>query len=651
MPPITQKVITEVSVKGSGDMKRELSKARKDVETETKGIAASFKKIAASSKVAFAAVAAAVGAAIGVLVAMTKQAAILGDSFEKMSLRTGLASELLSTLAYAAERSGTSINSLEIGLRRMAANVQQAAKGTGAAADAFAYLGVKVTDTNNNLKSQDTLLYELADALAKETNSTKKAAIAMDIFGRAGVEMLPMLSTGSEGIKKLQERMQDLGGEISTEMAAKAAVFMDAQLDMETAIRGLKTVIAAELMPTLSAWMLKLAEIISGTGKLVRVIRGVGGFTPAEHEWLAAAETEEEYKRRYIAAARGEMPALPPIPEERRKAWAPTAEEKRSYVPAARGEILTVPPITIKEALEQYEKEQAAAQAAEKYAKSRLVTERQIAQVGYEREQAQREAAEEREREAEQWKQDIADLEEGEKKAMAALDDGVQDLGDAFAEALVDAPKAMEMSFQESLARMQSTLMIFGMSNRGVFGGIGQITSGLGAIGAGREGPQWATDLSKMLSTAGAYGQVAAGLWQVSNALMRMTVPDYAAMSTAELEQIQEAQGAVTAGGQQVAGAAGTMQIRPGVWVRTDVGKELARREEGAGARTGSQAFTAVTTVTEVQANQMVGILETQRAQDAQRNDILTDIAVSNRNIESATGISAGMSLLRFQGV
>ena len=80
--------------------------------------------------------------------------------------------------------------------------------------------------------------------------------------------------------------------------------------------------------------------------------------------------------------------------------------------------------------------------------------------------------------------------------------------------------------------------------------------------------------------------------------------------------------------------------------------EERERRAAGEEAvTTGSRAFAAVSTVTEVQANQMVGILETQRAQDAERNDILVDIATSNRSIEAATGISAGINLLRFQGM
>jgi len=98
-----------------------------------------------------------------------------------------------------------------------------------------------------------------------------------------------------------------------------------------------------------------------------------------------------------------------------------------------------------------------------------------------------------------------------------------------------------------------------------------------------------------------------------------------------------------------------------------DVASELGRRgyeyegegpggqwreaPEGAtGRATGSQAFASVATVTEAQANQMVGLLGTMNTQDQQRNQILTEILTSNKNIEFSVAISAGASMMRFQG-
>jgi len=73
-------------------------------------------------------------------------------------------------------------------------------------------------------------------------------------------------------------------------------------------------------------------------------------------------------------------------------------------------------------------------------------------------------------------------------------------------------------------------------------------------------------------------------------------------------------------------------------------------REGTNGQFSGSQAFTSVATITEATANEMVGVLETQRIQDAERNDILRDILVSNQNIETLTALGS-RDFMGFQGI
>ena len=48
-----------------------------------------------------------------------------------------------------------------------------------------------MVDSTGKLKDMDTLIPELADAFAGMENGVRKSALAQEIFGRTGVELIP----------------------------------------------------------------------------------------------------------------------------------------------------------------------------------------------------------------------------------------------------------------------------------------------------------------------------------------------------------------------------------------------------------------------------------------------------------------------------
>lgn len=197
----------------------------------------------------------AVAAVTGVVAAfgkMTSETAKVGDQLAKTSKRIGVSTESLSTLAFAAERSGANLESLTTGFRTLARNANEAEKGTKTQKDAFDALGISVTGADGKLKDLDDLLLESADAFAGMENDTQAAALAQDIFGRSGLALLPMLKEGSAGISELQKRARDLGIEFSGKSAADAEAFVDAQTDLHEAMRGVRDTIGKALLPVLT---------------------------------------------------------------------------------------------------------------------------------------------------------------------------------------------------------------------------------------------------------------------------------------------------------------------------------------------------------------------------------------------------------------
>ena len=183
-----------------------------------------------------------------------------GDQLEKMALRTGISVEALSELQYAAGQSGSSIEALEKGVRRMQQGITEAATGTGAAKDAFAELGIEVAALARLSPEQQFL--KITGQLADVEDATKKAALAMDIYGRAGTELLPMLADGNAGIEALRARAKALGLTMSTQAAKSAAIFGDNLADVLNQAKQVSFEIGNAVAPAIQALIVRVQSIL-----------------------------------------------------------------------------------------------------------------------------------------------------------------------------------------------------------------------------------------------------------------------------------------------------------------------------------------------------------------------------------------------------
>lgn len=204
---------------------------------------------------------------------MIKSAIDAAESLEKMSQRVGLSVEFLSTLRHATELAGTEITVMEKALQRMSRTLFDANRGLLTAKIPFDELGVAVADSMGQLRSGEVVLLEVADKFAKMEDGTLKTALALQIFGRAGADLIPLLNAGAEGIREMQEEARALGLEISTNTAKQAALFKDNMLALERSFVGVANVAAVQLLPTL----INITEALkTGTGETERFKQAFG---------------------------------------------------------------------------------------------------------------------------------------------------------------------------------------------------------------------------------------------------------------------------------------------------------------------------------------------------------------------------------------
>jgi hypothetical protein len=175
----------------------------------------------------------------------------VGDEFQKMSQRTGVAVRSLSELAHVAEMSGTSIETVEKSLLGLQKTAVSAAGGGASAEAAFEKLGVQTTMLDGSFKSTEQLFLEVAEALKKVENETQRTVLAQEIFGKSGSQLLPIIAEGAEGIKQLRQEARELGITFSDVEANDAARFNDAMDRVKKSAEGAEFSIGKALAPTL----------------------------------------------------------------------------------------------------------------------------------------------------------------------------------------------------------------------------------------------------------------------------------------------------------------------------------------------------------------------------------------------------------------
>ena len=228
-------------------------------QEKLKGVASFAGKVGAAATVA-----------AGAIFAMAKFTANAGDEALATSQKLGLTVENLSRLQFAAKLSNIDTGNFNVALRFLSKNLDDVAKGTGATNEVFKKYGISAKDATGKLLPTEQVLLKISERFAQLPDGAAKTAAAMDIFGRSGADMIPLLNEGAAGIQKLMNRSDELGYTMSTELAKAGDEFNDSLDETIFALTGLRNVVGAKLLPVikplienLTKFLVKNREIIN----------------------------------------------------------------------------------------------------------------------------------------------------------------------------------------------------------------------------------------------------------------------------------------------------------------------------------------------------------------------------------------------------
>lgn len=214
------------------------------------------------------------GTAIGApLAASVASFASSGAAIDDMANRTGIGSDALQELAYAAGQSATDMDSLEKGLLKMQRTMVEAGEGSQTARDALNKLGLSAADLAG--LTGDMQFERIAGQIASIADPAQRTAAAIGIFGKSGAQLLPLMNEGSAGITKMREEAQRLGLVMSQDSIKNAAILDDGIARLTMTLGAFKNAIGAAIVGPAIQFTDWMTTTIGAVNRWVMANRGL----------------------------------------------------------------------------------------------------------------------------------------------------------------------------------------------------------------------------------------------------------------------------------------------------------------------------------------------------------------------------------------
>jgi hypothetical protein len=231
-----------------GGFKQGMDAAARETAQFEKRMTASFRSVGNSFK--------SLGAALGIGLSLDSlrraaSAAIqYGDEINKAAIKTGIGAEAFSELAYAAKQNDVELSSLGTALKKMQVSLSEAKSGSKAANESLAALGLTIEGLRSLAPEKQ--FEVLADRIAALKDPADRTRAAVDLFGKAGADLLPLFEEGAAGIRALREEAQRMGATLTGEQAAALAATDDAIKRLSGSFSGLTRNLTANVAPALT---------------------------------------------------------------------------------------------------------------------------------------------------------------------------------------------------------------------------------------------------------------------------------------------------------------------------------------------------------------------------------------------------------------
>lgn len=184
-----------------------------------------------------------VGLSVDMFASMIKGVVDAGDRLNDLRKISSLTVEELGGLGKAAKLNGSNLEDVAKAIGIMNGNV---AKGS----DAFARLSISTKTASGDFRQSRDILLDVADRFSTMRDGVQKAAIAQEIFGKSGRELIPLLNEGRQAIEGQMEAYAQ-SGSMTTRLAEQSDQFNDILTVLNGNVTATKNNFVSGLLPAL----------------------------------------------------------------------------------------------------------------------------------------------------------------------------------------------------------------------------------------------------------------------------------------------------------------------------------------------------------------------------------------------------------------
>ena len=153
---------------------------------------------------AFAPISTAAGGALTSIGALAYKSVTAADDLNTLSKQTGISTDELQRMQYAADLVDVSVDDITAALRKMKPKLDENN-------ETFATLGVSVTNADGSLRDATDVFYDSLKALSGISNETERDKIAMELFGKSADSLAGIIDDGGAALKEYGDEAERLG--------------------------------------------------------------------------------------------------------------------------------------------------------------------------------------------------------------------------------------------------------------------------------------------------------------------------------------------------------------------------------------------------------------------------------------------------------
>lgn len=255
-------ISTEADMRKYEGQLKEVSETTEEASGKTTNFGEVAKKAGEVAVTAMAAVAAATAAVIKGLGDMIADTAEYGDEVDKMSQKLGLSTDAYQEWDYVLSLAGTEMSSMSTGLKTLTNKLDDAKNGSASALAMFESLGLSLEDLQGMSREDafEAVIYGFQDM----ADSTERAALANDLFGKSGQELAPLFNQSREETEAQIKAAREYGMVMSEDAVKASAEFQDSLTTMNRTMDGFKRNLVSGFLPSVSTAMDGFTEIMAG---------------------------------------------------------------------------------------------------------------------------------------------------------------------------------------------------------------------------------------------------------------------------------------------------------------------------------------------------------------------------------------------------